>query len=111
MNEKLEHIVKIAKNIPRALLEVGLAASTVFGTATATIGAGTAYLLGHPEVAKYLAIGGGCAAGFGFVGACIYANASASGAGDFVEGIESTEGLAIENIINEVREYKSINKK
>jgi hypothetical protein len=108
MKEKLEHISKIGKNIPRALFEGSLITFTGLGGVAATIGAGTAYLLGYPEIAKIVGLGGFCAGIGGVAGIGLYGILNSHG-GEF--GCLEEGDYAIDNIINEIRRYKQEKKK
>ncbi len=104
--EKLECILNIAKNIPFAALETLLATAALGGTAAATIGAGTAYLIGHHETAWDIFKYGFLTGSFGYTFGTLYLMINVKGAGEF--GTLEPDNLGIENILEEIERYKKI---
>jgi hypothetical protein len=102
---KLEHILKIGKNIPKALIEGSLFACTWGGPVVAIIGTPIAYFSGNPKLAEILGLGGLCATGAGLIFGGIYGILNSHG-GEF--GSLEEGDYAIDNIINEIKEYRNL---
>lgn len=102
---KLEHILEIGKNIPRALIEGSLFACTWGGLAVAIIGTPIAYFSGNPKLAEILGAGGGFATGAGLIFGGIYGILNSHG-GEF-RSLEEGD-YAIDNIINEIKRYRGL---
>jgi hypothetical protein len=70
--KRLEHILEIRKNIPKALIEGSLFACTWGGPIAFVLGTPIAYLSGNPKLAEILGLGGDFATGAGLVFGGIY---------------------------------------
>lgn len=104
---KLGRLVEIGKNIPMATLETAMLASIPAGIITASIGSGITYLVGYPEMARNLFLGGSVVGIGGFTALFAYAVFGSYRSDYFTIEFEETH---LEKIEKEVKKYKEISK-